>query len=76
MALWKLGRQKEALADSNTAINLIPDGIERAAAFLNRGSILRELGQEQQATEDLEQAKKLFKKFPQKGKNNTLSVLT
>jgi len=76
ITLLKLGRRKEALADSSTAINLIPDSIERAGAFLNRGNILRELGQEQQAADDLEQAEKLFKKFSLKGQKNTLSLLT
>ncbi len=67
-AQWRIGRQKEAINDSTIAINLLPDGVEKGNAFLNRGNILKELGLEMQAKDDFAQAEMLFKKHSNTGK--------
>ncbi len=69
---WRIGRPKEAISDATKAINLLPDGAGKANAYLNRGNILKELGQEQQANEDLTQAKSLLKKY---SRNNKVSIV-
>jgi hypothetical protein len=60
IALRLIGRRHNALEDSNTAIRLLPDGTDKANAFLSRGEILKELGYEDKANEDFSQADTLL----------------
>lgn len=62
VAQWRIGRKKDAINDSTIAIKLLPDGVEKGSAFLNRGNILKELGLEMQAKEDFIKAEVLLKK--------------
>ncbi len=59
VARWKTGDRDAAVDDSTAAIDRFPDGVEKAAALLNRGNQLIELGLNEKAVADLAEAASL-----------------
>jgi tetratricopeptide (TPR) repeat protein len=57
LALWRLGRKKEALRCLRESVDRLPQNL---LAVCNCGSLLVELGQRDEAWEYLEQAERLF----------------